>query len=57
MLLANIVFADREGRPFSFSRNKHYDDRGIAMERVVNGFATIVVAGLAPERRTKPGQR
>jgi hypothetical protein len=57
MLLANIVFADREGRPLSFSRNKHHDYRDITMERVVNGFATIVVAGLAPERRTKPGQR
>jgi len=57
MLLANIALADQEGRPLSHSRHKAHQYRGTTVERVLHAVATVENAGLARERRTKPGQR
>jgi hypothetical protein len=57
MLLTNIAFADQEGRPVSYSRNKNHAYRDITFGRVLSGIAKIVSADLAFERRRKPGQR
>ena len=56
MLLTNIALADQEERPLSYSRNKNHDYRDTTTRRVVSGVAKIVSAGLALERRRKPGQ-
>jgi hypothetical protein len=57
MLLTNIAFADQEGRPLSYSRNKNHAYCDITVGRVLSGVAKIVSADLAVERRTKPGHR
>jgi hypothetical protein len=57
MLLTNVALADQEERPLSYSRNKNHDYREISFRRVLSGVEKIVNAGLAAERRTKPGHR
>jgi hypothetical protein len=57
MLLTNVALADQEARPLSYSRNKNHVYRDITFDRVLSGVAKIVRAGLALERRTKPGHR
>jgi hypothetical protein len=57
MLLANIALADEEARPLSYSRHRGHEYRGITFGRVLSGVGTIRHAGLALERRTKPGHR
>jgi len=57
MLLTNIALADQEGRPLSYSRHRGHEYRGITFGRALSGVATIMNAGLAFERRTKPRHR
>jgi hypothetical protein len=57
MLLANVALADQEERPLSYSRHRQHEYRGTTFGRVMSGVAIIVSAGLAIERRTKPGHR
>jgi hypothetical protein len=57
MLLANIALADQEQRPLSYSRHRQHEYRGTTFGRVLSGVGIIVNAGLAAERRTKPGHR
>jgi hypothetical protein len=57
MLLTNVALADQEERPLSYSLHRGHQYQGISFDRVRSGVAKMVYAGLAIERRTKPGQR
>jgi hypothetical protein len=57
MLLTNLVLADHEERPLSYSRHRGHKYQGTTFGRVVSGVAKIVKAELALERRTEPGHR
>jgi hypothetical protein len=57
MLLTNIALANQEERPLSYSRHRGHEYRGITLGRVHSCVGTVLNAGLALERRTKPGHR
>ena len=57
MLLTNIALADQEERPLSYSRHKGHNYRNITFGRLLSAVDKIKFAGLALERRTKPGHR